>query len=120
MKKKNLISTQSIIFSISILILLSFGLSLILKDISSKKVKFITFDNEIIVIEVMGKISNTYTSNPKDLDPFNFKWSSSNVKIATVTEFGIIDGLSVGEATITARSQNNTYDTFIIKVVDHY
>lgn len=92
----------------------------IIKEVNSWNVKHVTFHNKAIVVQVLGMTSNTFTTDPRDLDPFAFKWSTSNEMIATVSDFGIVETLSVGEATITARSRNGVYDTFTVKVVEHY
>ena len=92
----------------------------IIKEVNSWNVKHVTFHNKAIVVQVLGMTSNTFTTDPKDLDPFAFKWYTSNEKIATVSDFGIVEALSVGEATITARNRNGVYDTFTVKVVEHY
>lgn len=40
-------------------------------------------------------------------------WSSSNEKVATVDEYGIVTGVSAGITTITATVNDKTYTTFI-------
>jgi hypothetical protein len=120
MGKTKRIFNSKVYLGIFVLISLLLCKDYIIKEVNTLNVKHITFHDNTIVVQVLGLTSNTFTTDPNNLDPFAFKWSSSNEKIATVSEFGIIEALSVGEATITARGRNGIYDTFAVKVVEHY
>ena len=47
-------------------------------------------------------------------------WSSSNKKVVTIDEDGVIEALKEGSATITAKTKNGRKDSIKIKVVDPY
>jgi len=118
MVKRN--SNSKVLIGIIVLVSLLLSKDYIVNQFKTWNVKQITFDNKVVTVQVLGMTSNTFTTDPKDLDMFAFKWSSSNEKIATVSNSGIVKTISVGEATITAKSRNGVYDTYTIKVVEHY
>ena len=47
-------------------------------------------------------------------------WSSSNKKVISIDEDGVIEALKEGSATITAKTKNGRKDSIKIKVVDTY
>ncbi|MEG7530363.1 MAG: Ig-like domain-containing protein [Hungatella sp.] len=61
---------------------------------------------------VIAEIAPTNTTNQK------VTWSSENSEIATVDEFGWVDGLKAGKAKITATTANRISGSIWIKVVD--
>lgn len=67
-------------------------------------------------------LNATYTISPKILPENatnkNLTWSSSNSSICSVTSAGVIKGLSVGTAVITATSHNNISATCNVTVTD--
>ena len=55
--------------------------------------------------------------NPEKVSDDSITWSSSNKKVATIDEKGLVTGVSVGTVTITAISVNNKKATFELTVV---
>ncbi|MGI6710134.1 MAG: Ig-like domain-containing protein [Bacilli bacterium] len=53
---------------------------------------------------------------------YNYNWSSSNTTVATVGDYGKVDGKSVGYATITAvlKTDSSQRGTYAIKVYEDY
>jgi hypothetical protein len=84
----------------------------------STKLKSIVFSSDSILMKVDGKDSMTFTSDPVDYDLFKLTWTSSDTTIATVSDSGIVTGLAVGKAKITAQGKNKVSDSFTVEVVD--
>lgn len=84
----------------------------------STKLKSIVFSSDSMLMKVGGKDSMTFTSDPVDYNLFKLEWASSDVKVASVTESGIVTGLTVGKTTITAQGKNKVADSFIVEVVN--
>lgn len=118
-KSKHIFNVKVIIGLIALISLVLCRNSII-KEVNSWNVKHITFHNKVIVVQVLGMTSNTFSTDPEGLDTFDFKWTSSNENIATVSNSGIVKALAVGEVTITARSRNGVIDTYTVKVIEHY
>lgn len=79
----------------------------------------ITMDPETIELELEVTASISADVQPPSANP-SVTWSSSNDSIATVSEAGIVTAVAVGEATITATSEQNggIMGTTVITVVD--
>lgn len=118
-KSKHIFNVKVIIGSIALISLVLCRNSII-KEVNSWNVKHIAFHNKVIVVQVLGMTSNTFSTDPEGLDTFDFKWTSSNENIATVSNSGIVKALAIGEVTITARSRNGVIDTYTVKVIEHY
>ena len=89
-------------------------------DSLSAKPKDITINTKAsIEVDVDDTLQLDVIYSPADsFSPI--KWSSSNKKVATIDEDGMIEALKEGSATITARTENGRKDSIKIKVVDPY
>jgi len=56
------------------------------------------------------------TISPKNATNKKLIWSSSNPKVATVSQTGIVHGIKSGKTKITAKTSNGKIDTCIIRV----
>lgn len=74
--------------------------------------------NSYVVINNTIKLNAEYIG--KDLSKTTVDWSSLNETIATVTNEGVVTGISAGQTTIRATVKNNSslYQDFIVTVLD--
>ena len=54
------------------------------------------------------KVTLSFTYEPKNATSKDVTWSSSNTKVATVDQNGVVTAVSVGEAKITVKSKTNS------------
>jgi len=66
----------------------------------------ITLDKQQLVLKPNTSAKLTATITPSDADVKNVKWSSSNIKVATVASDGTVKAVAKGEAVITATTAN--------------
>ena len=84
--------------------------------------------NKVTVSDTSGKtefyigekINLTATISPEDVDNPSISWSSSDIKIATVTSDGNVNLLSAGKVEIKAKAANGVEGKFIINVKERY
>ena len=75
----------------------------------------LTFDKEEVTVEVNGTVTNTLTKVPANA---TVTFTSSNTNVATVTSAGVVTGVDVGAATITATdATNGTSESFVVTVI---
>ena len=79
-----------------------------------KKPESVTLSQTSITIERGGNASLTATVSPSDADK-TVTWTSSNTSVATVSN-GVVKGVSIGQATITAVTKNGKYATCEVTV----
>ena len=78
--------------------------------------KNITLKEKDSTIAVGSSLKLNATITPTNATNKKITWSSSDSKIAQVTNTGIVKGLKIGKVTITARTSNNIKTTCIIRV----
>lgn len=74
------------------------------------------YDDEYTINVGKQKMLQAYYS-PSNATNRNLKWSSSNTKIATVNDAGIVTGKSEGTVTITVKSSNGKSASCTVKIV---
>ena len=72
------------------------------------KVESITLNKKESTIKVGSTQSLTVTINPSNATMKSLTWKSSNPKVATVDEHGVVTGISAGTATITATATDGS------------
>ncbi len=88
----------------------------------------VTVENHVTAVNVTGAkteiakeetLQLTGTPTPADADAAEkvLTWASSNDEIATVTQEGLVTGVSGGTVTITATSANDVVGTYTVSVV---
>lgn len=70
-------------------------------------VSSITASTYYSTLYVGNRTTVRITYEPQKVDDYSIRYSSSNEKVATVDEKGVITGISAGTAIITAKSANN-------------
>ena len=83
------------------------------KTVAVSSVKLKQIDR---TIDVGTSLQLNATITPTNASNKTIKWSTSDSKIAQVTNTGIVKGLKVGKVTITATTSNNKKATCIIRV----
>jgi len=85
--------------------------TVIVKEIKNEEVKVesIEIDKKEIKMEVSDKSTLVITFNPELPTNTKIKWESSNTKVATVDENGIVTAVGQGTAVITATSEDGGY-----------
>jgi hypothetical protein len=68
----------------------------------------ITLDKTNLTVQIGSTETITPFITPADADNLTVKWRSSSQAIATVSDGGVVTGVSLGTATITAISQSDT------------
>ena len=81
------------------------------------QVTSISLNKNTIKIEKGEQETLKSTINPTDATNKNVTWTSSNTKVATVDNNGKVTGVSVGESTITVKTNNNKTATCKVTVV---
>ena len=76
----------------------------------SKKVTGISVNKSEIALEALEATTVKATVSPSDAEVFTVLWSSSDPKIATVSNSGRIRGIKKGTATITAKSLDGGFE----------
>ena len=69
----------------------------------------ITINEENETVTVGSKTLLTSVLNPINATNQNVTWTSSDGKIATVNEYGIVEGIAEGNVTITAKAEDGNY-----------
>ena len=77
----------------------------------------ISLSNSSASIEAGKVFVLTATVTPSNATDRTVTWSSSSPGVATVNSSGVVQGVTVGTATITARNSNNDYRTCVITVL---
>ena len=70
------------------------------------KVESIKIDKQELELEVADRATLVITFNPELPSNTKIKWESSNPKVATVDENGIVTAVGTGKVTITATSED--------------
>lgn len=70
------------------------------------KVESITLNESQKILELDGEIALGATILPENATNKKYTWSSSNTTVATVSENGLVKGISAGKATITATTMD--------------
>ena len=84
-------------------------LKLFLSNTSNKPLNIKITDNEVNLLPAETK-QLTVIHEPNSIENINIIWSSSNEKVATVDQNGIVSAKSSGEAIITAKTENGIMD----------
>ncbi len=69
----------------------------------------VELDKSSITIQIGDQTNLVATVKPTNAMNKNVKWTSSNPKIATISEKGIITALAVGETTITVTTEDGNF-----------
>lgn len=85
-------------------------------DENKNHVTEITLDITNVALEIGETIKPTVTVKPSGADNIGEIWESSDKKIATVDENGVITAVSVGKCVITVASADNPFVNARIKV----
>ena len=80
-------------------------------------VQSITLDKTEGTIIEDGTTKLTATVKPDDAEDKSIEWESSNEKIATVDNTGLVTGVKAGEATITARAKDGSNKIAECKII---
>jgi uncharacterized protein YjdB len=82
------------------------------------KVTAVTFSDQIVTIGIGGTKTLTATVYPNDAKDKTLIWKSSNTNVATVNNSGVVTGIAIGDATITAETVDgsNKSATCTVKV----
>ncbi len=72
----------------------------------TQKVKKLKFSESTYTVKAGSKITLVCKATPSTATETNYKWSSSNKKIATVSSSGVVKGINAGKVTITAKTQD--------------
>ncbi len=80
-------------------------------------VQSITLDKTEATIIEDGTVKLTATVKPDDAEDKSIEWKSSNEKIATVDNTGLVTGIKAGEATITAKAKDGSNKTAECKII---
>ncbi len=79
------------------------------EEIAPISVAALSIDESILGIMVGNLEALTATIAPEDASNKSITWSSADEAIATVDEFGIVTGVSIGSTTITATSVDGSF-----------
>lgn len=80
----------------------------------------IVFEDESLSISVGKTLKLTLNALPSGADLPSLKWDVDNIKILSVSDKGVIKGINVGEAVVTASSMDGKYSASINIVVTPY
>lgn len=80
----------------------------------------IKFKEKATEIRLENTYQVEYTITPSDIENPEIKWTSSNEKVAKVSESGLITALSEGKATITATVKKDVYDEIKVTVIPKF
>ena len=84
----------------------------------TQKVKKLKFSQSTYTVKAGSKLTLVCKATPASATETNYKWSSSNKKIATVSSKGVVKGLEAGKVTITAKTQDGKIKaTCTVKVI---
>lgn len=72
----------------------------------TQKVKKLKFAESTYTVKAGSKKTLVCKVTPASATETNYKWSSSNKKIATVSSKGVVKGIGAGKVTITAKTQD--------------
>lgn len=100
-----------------------YGFSKIQYTESNSKVTGVTLSDKEFELEEGSNFRLGVQVLPTDATNKNIHWSSSNDKVATIDEYGIVTAKSAGETTITATTEDGKYTAtskVIVKAVDPY
>jgi hypothetical protein len=77
-----------------------------------------TLDSSTLTLEVGGKHTVVATLDPVKATTKGFTYTSSDAAIATVTNAGVIEGIGIGQATITVTTKGTKTDgTYVSKTI---
>lgn len=80
----------------------------------------IVFEDESLSISVGKTLKLTLNALPSGADLPSLKWDVDNIEILSVSDKGVIKGINVGEAVVTASSMDGKYSASINIVVTPY
>jgi len=80
----------------------------------------IVFEDESLSISVGKTLKLTLNALPSGADLPSLKWDVDNIEILSVSDEGVIKGINVGEAVVTASSMDGKYSASINIVVTPY
>ncbi|MDR3277904.1 MAG: Ig-like domain-containing protein [Oscillospiraceae bacterium] len=75
--------------------------------LNAVQVTGLTLNVTTATVEIGKTISLTATVSPADADNKTVTWTSSNTSVATVSQSGVVTGVKIGNATITAKTAND-------------
>ena len=85
----------------------------------NKTVKGVTLNSDNATIKVGKSMTLSPIFNPIDATNRNLTWETSDANVATVNENGVVEGIAVGQATITATTEEGGYKaTCLITVIE--
>ena len=88
-----------------------------LVTVNPTEVVSITLDKSSVILAPDESVTLNATVLPDNATDKTIIWSSSNNGVATVTN-GIVTAISVGKATITAKTSNGLYATILVDVIN--
>ena len=76
------------------------------KVVVTQKVTKLAFTSSSFTVKANEKLKLTYKVTPSNATEKNFKWSSSDKKIAKVSSSGVVTGVAAGKVKITVKTQD--------------
>lgn len=76
------------------------------KIVVTQKVTKLAFTSSSFTVKANEKLKLTYKITPSNATEKNFKWSSSDKKIAKVNANGVVTGVAAGKVKITVKTQD--------------
>lgn len=85
------------------------------------EVSGVALDRYTLTLAINRTVSLVATVSPKDAENVNVSWSSDQPQVVSVSDNGLVTGLSAGTAIVTVSTENNSYRaSCTVTVLDAY
>lgn len=84
--------------------------------VKSKQIESLSFADKKVNVKQNDTLKLIVTVNPSELANSHLTWKSSNSTVATVSDSGIVKGVSVGKAVISVTSNNGKTASITVEV----